>query len=100
MPIKCSRQRGAPIGNAEIAGLDTDGRLCTGVDIAGLDNERQHIDGLGIARLDIVGLDNDGPICGQLTELELLNSIFEKIYTPFLFLKHALLLVSAISCTL
>jgi len=49
--------------------------------------------GVDIAGLDIVGLDNDGRICGQLTELELLNSIFEKLFTPFLFLKHALQLL-------
>jgi len=33
--------------------------------------------GVDIAGLDIVGLDNDGRICGQLTELELLNSILD-----------------------
>ena len=57
-------------GKAEIAGLDNEG-----LDIDGLDND---------------GLDNDGRICGQITELELLNSLslFKKIFTPFLFLKH------------
>ena len=73
-----------------------------GVDIAGLDN-----DGLDIDRLDIVGLDNDGRICRQLTEPELLNSILEKIFTPFLFPKHTRCLfyavinsVFVVSCTL
>ena len=67
----------------DIAGLDNEW-----LDIDGLDSGGQDTDGLNIAALDIVGLDNDGQICGQLTELELLNSIFETIFTPFLFLKH------------
>ena len=61
-----------------------------GLDIDGLDNSRLDINGLDIAGVVIVVLDNDGRICGQLTERELLSCtcIVEKIFTPFLFLKH------------
>jgi len=86
----------------DIAGLDN-----KGLDIDGLDNGGLDTDGLDIAGLVIVQLDNGGRICGQLTELELLNSIFEKIFTALLFVKHtrrlfyvAINLVFAVSCTL
>ena len=57
-------------GNAEIAGLDIAGLDIEGQDIDGLDNGGPDID-----RPDIAGLDNDGRMCGQLTELKLQNFI-------------------------
>jgi len=71
-----------------------------GMAIAGLD-----IDGLDNGGLDIDELDIAGRIYRQLTELELLNSILEKIFAPFRFLKHSLFYVAinlafAVSCTL
>ena len=62
-----------------------------------------------IAGLDIAGLDDEGRICEQLTELELLNSVnlLKTIFTPILFLKHTrclfyfvIYLVCAVSYTL
>jgi len=71
--------------------------LNEGLDIDGLDNGGLDIDGLDTAGLDIVGLVNDGRICGQLTEQDLLNSVFKKIFTPFLFSIHALFVLCCYS---
>ena len=57
-------------GNAAIAGLDIAGLGNRGLDIDGLDNG-----GLDIAGLDKYRLDNDGRMCGQVTELKLKNVI-------------------------
>ena len=60
----------------DIAGLDNE----AGLDIDGLDNGGLDIEGLDIAGQDTVRMDNDGRICGQLTELEL-QILYLKIFS-------------------